>query len=76
MKTKKQYLKIDTSSLSEHQYLLTPDLKIVNAYDRNKEEGFYFGKFLFCIDTTEEAGESLRKMLQSAVDSAMKTINE
>ena len=64
------------TKLIEHQYLLTHDLKIINAYEGSGDNTLYFGTFLFSIETTEAAGESLRDMLQTAVDSTKKIIQE
>lgn len=61
------------TKLTEHQYLLTQDLQILNCWEGSPDT-CYFGKFLFSIETTEEAGESLRDMLQTAVNSAKKII--
>ena len=59
----------------EHQFLLRPDLTIVNCYDGSPDLPLQFGMFLFTIETTEESGKNLEKMLQTAVDSTKKLID-
>jgi hypothetical protein len=66
------------NKLTEHTYMLTSDLKVLNVFegDATSAGTYVFGKYLFDIETTPEAGESLREMLQQAVDSTRKIMGE
>jgi hypothetical protein len=61
---------------TEHTYILTPDLEVLNVSDSKHQGEMLFGVYLFDIETTPEVGENLREMLQQTVNSTKKIMGE